>query len=259
MKLLRRAANVGDLQLLYEIHRAALKEHVVRTFGQYDEGFQRENFEKTTDLGTHQLFFDGAAPVGFWSVTRSSKTVTIQRIAVVPAYQNRGIGSSLIRELIDVARAAGRRLELQVFATNRARRLYERLGFRVVRASATHFEMELGGLPLDVVSLAARPKAAPGIARFWCEEWGLPRDCSSLTEYAAKLSASAARNKLPIHVLALSENEVVGAATLKARSRGFRGSEVRFRAAGCSYEQPCASLSWWIRPRPSGSSPLHCC
>lgn len=54
-------------------------------------------------------------------------------LAVDPEFEGRGAGRALMGALIDLARErGGRRITLRVFAPNeRARRLYERLGFEV--------------------------------------------------------------------------------------------------------------------------------
>jgi ribosomal protein S18 acetylase RimI-like enzyme len=54
-------------------------------------------------------------------------------LAVDPAFEGRGAGRALVEALIELARErGGRRVTLRVFAPNeRARRLYERLGFTV--------------------------------------------------------------------------------------------------------------------------------
>jgi ribosomal protein S18 acetylase RimI-like enzyme len=47
----------------------------------------------------------------------------------MPPYQRQGIGTSLIRDVIGEAQAAGLALRISAATINPARRLYERLGF----------------------------------------------------------------------------------------------------------------------------------
>ena len=56
--------------------------------------------------------------------------------------RGRGLGSRILRDLIDRSARAGLPLRLQVFQTNPARHLYRRLGFTVTRETATHLFME---------------------------------------------------------------------------------------------------------------------
>jgi predicted GNAT family acetyltransferase len=55
--------------------------------------------------------------------------------------RGQGLGSSVVRQCQQRAAAAGARLELQVRPENPARRLYERLGFRVAGEAGFAVEM----------------------------------------------------------------------------------------------------------------------
>lgn len=65
--------------------------------------------------------------------------------------------------------------------------------------------------------LSERPDAIPQVARWWCDEWGLPQRHPSMESYLSEL-ANLKPDKLPFHLLALSERNVVGVATLKDQS-----------------------------------------
>jgi ribosomal protein S18 acetylase RimI-like enzyme len=69
-------------------------------------------------------------PAGRFYIARWPDEIRIMDIALLPEYRNRGIGTHLLRELLDEAAATGRRLSIHVEKFNRARSLYERLGFR---------------------------------------------------------------------------------------------------------------------------------
>jgi RimJ/RimL family protein N-acetyltransferase len=62
-------------------------------------------------------------------VHRGPRDIRIMDVALAPAYRGRGIGGGLLRSLIDEAHASARKLSIHVEVNNRARRLYERLGF----------------------------------------------------------------------------------------------------------------------------------
>ena len=82
-------------------------------------------------------------PVGRMIVSRRENEIQLVDIALLTEYRSRGIGTSLIKELIDEATAAGKVVQLHVLKTNRrAKRLYERLGFKSTGESGMHFEME---------------------------------------------------------------------------------------------------------------------
>ena len=63
----------------------------------------------------------------------------LAEIELLPAWQGRGIGSSIVRWLMKEAATAGKPLTLRVLHVNeRARALYERLGFRPFKEIETH-------------------------------------------------------------------------------------------------------------------------
>jgi len=75
-------------------------------------------------------------------VDRSDAEMRIMDIALLPEFRGRGIGRTLMEELLAEAKAAGLPVGLHVEATNAAKRLYERLGFRVVEDVGVYERME---------------------------------------------------------------------------------------------------------------------
>ena len=73
-------------------------------------------------------------------------------LAVDPEFEGRGAGRALMEALMDLARQrGGRRMTLRVFAPNeRARRLYERLGFEVEGVMRGEFMIGQGEYVDDV-------------------------------------------------------------------------------------------------------------
>ena len=66
----------------------------------------------------------------------------LSEIQLLPAYQGKGFGSNLVRELIDDARTKCLPLRLRVLKQNHARELYLRLGFVETSEIETHYYME---------------------------------------------------------------------------------------------------------------------
>jgi ribosomal protein S18 acetylase RimI-like enzyme len=80
----------------------------------------------------------------------------VNGLAVDPEFGGRGIGRALMQRLMEEARArGGARMTLRVFAPNeRARRLYERLGFEV--EGVLRGEFRQGDVDIDDVFMAIR-------------------------------------------------------------------------------------------------------
>jgi len=62
-------------------------------------------------------------------------------ISILPSFQGNGLGTYLITQLQQKAKEENKPVILQVFQTNPARDLYERLGFQVMSADEIYLKM----------------------------------------------------------------------------------------------------------------------
>lgn len=83
-------------------------------------------------------------PAGRLYVARWPVEIRIVDIALAPGFRGRGNGTRLLEGLLAEATAAGRTLTIHVEVFNRARVLYERLGFAVVAERGAHLLMAAG-------------------------------------------------------------------------------------------------------------------
>ena len=134
-----RQATAGDCEQLYGIQSKAMKPYVEQTWG-WDEGFQQDRFRQGFDPDTTRVVLSNDREIGFLRVTEKKGVAFIAQIYIIPDYQGKGIGTALVREVL----ARNLPVELSVLKLNTdARRLYERLGFRVNDESATHYHMRI--------------------------------------------------------------------------------------------------------------------
>ncbi len=63
-------------------------------------------------------------------------------IALLPEYRGRGIGTAILRDLLQAADRAGKTVMLHVEPNNPALRLYQRLGFEISAQSGFYLEMK---------------------------------------------------------------------------------------------------------------------
>lgn len=68
-------------------------------------------------------------PVGRLYVARWPDEIRIMELSLLPEHRGAGIGTRLVRSILDEATRAGVRTSVHVEHENPARRLYERLGF----------------------------------------------------------------------------------------------------------------------------------
>jgi len=139
-----RPVAAADQQFLYALHQAAMGPYVIALFG-WDEAVQQgiharwfgRLWEPGQAAGTWIILAggedgEGGEDVGVVQVRDEADHLYLSRVEVLPAWQGRGIGSGVLRSLQTLAARQSRPIRLHVFDINPARRLYERLGFRVV-------------------------------------------------------------------------------------------------------------------------------
>jgi ribosomal protein S18 acetylase RimI-like enzyme len=81
-------------------------------------------------------------PVGRLYVDRSEKEIRIVDITLLSEFRGSGIGTKLLRELQEEARAAAKSLTIHVERFNRALGLYQRLGFQQVEDKGVYLLMK---------------------------------------------------------------------------------------------------------------------
>jgi RimJ/RimL family protein N-acetyltransferase len=138
-----RAATRDDLDFAFAALRAAMREYVAATWGAWDDPHQYALFAPSFDLRTHRILRSGGEDTGVLCVEARVHAIHLARIFLVPRFQRRGVGTRVVRALMEIAKADSQPVELTVLRANLgARRFYERLGFRVVGETQTHFHME---------------------------------------------------------------------------------------------------------------------
>lgn len=92
------------------------------------------------------IILDNGEPVGRFLVNQGSEAWAIIDLGLLPAHQNRGIGTFVLTEHLRKAVEAGASVQLHVLCENHAaQRFYERHGFVVTGHSGVHFEMRYQG------------------------------------------------------------------------------------------------------------------
>ena len=99
-----------------------------------DEQFtlQHQHYVKNYPGADLLLIEQAARPIGRVYVYRTPAEIRLMDIALIEVERGRGIGTALLAELLDEARATHRELTLHVEPESPAQRLYQRLGFRLI-------------------------------------------------------------------------------------------------------------------------------
>jgi ribosomal protein S18 acetylase RimI-like enzyme len=94
---------------------------------------------------------DGVS-IGRLYVVRWEREIRIMDIALLPEKRGAGIGTKLLLELQEEARAGSKSLTIHVERFNPALRLYERLGFKQIEDKGVYLLMEWSAAPSKLSS-----------------------------------------------------------------------------------------------------------
>ncbi|MCU1698915.1 MAG: hypothetical protein JWR34_4978 [Mycobacterium sp.] len=125
-----RPATADDAEFFFALHRRSLGPCVDQIWG-WDDDEQSAYLTGHLVVDRVRVIVVDGVDAGRLDVEGRDDEVFLALIELAPEYQGRGIGSHLIRELIDGA--GGKRVTLSVLGVNdRAYQLYRRLGFTEV-------------------------------------------------------------------------------------------------------------------------------
>ena len=135
-----RPAGEADRELLWLIQSSSMRPAVEATWG-WDESFQRSYFQERYGKVPLQIVRVNGHDAGMLCYEVRTDHVFLRNVALLPEFQGQGIGTRVIQGVRVEAAELGLPVRLQVLKANRARLLYERLGFRTYTETATHFLM----------------------------------------------------------------------------------------------------------------------
>jgi len=103
---------------------------------------QRRWYETAYGQAEHQLILVDEQPAGRILTAREGDACRLVDIALLTEYRNRGIGTQLLRDLIAKSERDKLSVVLQVFKSNPALHLYQRLGFVTTGEDSMYYQME---------------------------------------------------------------------------------------------------------------------
>jgi GNAT superfamily N-acetyltransferase len=106
-------------------------------------GLQRQEYESRFPDAAYDVILVGGERAGRLWVGADSTQIRLLDIALLPRFQNMGVGALLLRDLMGAARRARKPLRHMVFTLNNdGQRFYERLGFAVIEDLGAYKHME---------------------------------------------------------------------------------------------------------------------
>lgn len=137
-----RSVSAADYAWLWALKRLTMRNYVEQTWGFWDEKVQEDFFRRGFDPAVVKIIVADGRAAGRLHVERHAGEFFLGDIEVHPDFQNRGLGTAVLRALQTEACDCGVPIRLQVLKVNPARHLYLRLGFSDFTKTTTHFHMK---------------------------------------------------------------------------------------------------------------------
>ena len=140
---LLRAARPDDQAQIYHLKAQSVRPYVEKIWG-WDEVYQQQDFARDFQAIEHfQVIEVGGNFAGFIQTSFSDPYYEIQELHLLPAYRGKGIGSQILRQIQETCTAREQTIRIGCFRENqRAKALYEKLGFVETSETDTHFILE---------------------------------------------------------------------------------------------------------------------
>jgi GNAT superfamily N-acetyltransferase len=129
-----------------ELAQAEWAEGQQEMFVRWQFNLQRREYEaRFPDADYRVIVIDRQRAGRIW-IGADDEQIRLLDIALMPEFQNRGVGTALLERLKSEAESAGKALRHMVFVlNNNADRFYERLGFKKIEDFGAYKHMEWRG------------------------------------------------------------------------------------------------------------------
>lgn len=127
-----------EKELIYLMKKESVRPYVEKIWG-WDEDYQIKDFNESYVASNFKLIQKENNIIGFTEINEFENYINITEIHLKPNYQGRGVGSKIIRKIVDQANNLSKTVIIGCFKENKgAIKLYKRIGFEVYRETDTH-------------------------------------------------------------------------------------------------------------------------
>lgn len=131
-----------ETDYLFDLCQLTMRGYVEQVWGAWNEAGVRAHLaERVRDGAFSALQVDGVR-VGAAAFGRHDTHYQLEDLYIEPGSQGRGIGTFVVKHIIEMAARETLPVRLRVLTSNPARQLYERLGFQVIRSTPERYFLE---------------------------------------------------------------------------------------------------------------------
>ncbi len=121
----------NDEVVIFDLYGCVMKEYITEIWG-WDQEWQVNDFKKHFNPVNITVVKDENRTIGYSQVQDQGNQLYIRMLLLLSNYQHKGIGTRLLKAVIEKAKVQSKSIALQVFKINeKAKRFYEHHGFQV--------------------------------------------------------------------------------------------------------------------------------
>ena len=125
----------------YQVKKAAEGECITSMFG-WDEDVQRSFHSKAWNQQRPAIITYQGTLIGTVATIEGENCIEVGQFFILPDYQNKGIGTHLLKKILSKADQLGKNVTLKFLKNNPVKSLYVRNGFQVVDTNEILYYME---------------------------------------------------------------------------------------------------------------------
>ncbi len=81
--------------------------------------------------------------IGVTTFYEENNEYVVGLIIVHPDYRGKGVATNIIKKYIDIAKKNNKNIKIKTYKLNPAKKLYERLGFKIYKEDDTHVYLKI--------------------------------------------------------------------------------------------------------------------
>ncbi len=134
-------AEESHREFSYKVKKEAYGDYISQLWG-WDEIVQRNFHTKAWQEKGPQIILYDNQPIGTISVIETEDYIEIGQFFILPEYQNQGIGSHLLKDILSKADESGKTTKIAYLINNPVASLYKRNGFKITEVKDVYCHME---------------------------------------------------------------------------------------------------------------------
>jgi Acetyltransferases len=134
-------ANETDIDFLLDLRMKTMNPHYAESHLPTDKETTLKRILYEFDKA--HIIFLNQLPIGLLKINRTAEKTEVLQLQIDPELQGRGVGRSILKNILDEASETGKTVSLSVLKTNKAQQLYSSLGFQIVGEDEHSYFMEV--------------------------------------------------------------------------------------------------------------------